>query len=69
MDYLQRHKDTLNAELCEVWAEYGFKTSGSWEQVFGPDKPANFEMPIQTKSPPMSAEEHDQLAQAALARR
>jgi hypothetical protein len=59
MDYLQRHKDTLNAELREVWAEHGFKTSGSWEQVFGPGKPANFEMPIQTKSPPMSAEEHE----------
>src|SRR5271165_2005000 len=27
MDYLQRHKDTLNAELREVWAEHGFKTS------------------------------------------
>ena len=59
MDYLQRHKDTLNAELRDVWAEHGFKTSGSWEQVFGPGKPANFEMPIQTKSPPMSAEEHE----------
>jgi hypothetical protein len=59
MDYLQRHKDTLNPELREVWAAQGFKTSGSWEEVFGPGKPESFEMPIQTKSPPMSAEEHE----------
>jgi beta-galactosidase GanA len=59
MDYLQRHKDTLNAELREVWAANGFKTSGSWEEVFGPGLPDSVEMPIQTKSPPMSPEEHE----------
>ena len=59
MDYLQRHKDTLIPELREVWAAQGFKTSGSWEEVFGPGKPDSFDMPIQTKSPPMSAEEHE----------
>src|SRR5450755_4644770 len=58
MDYLQRHKDSLSPELREVWAAQGFKTSGTWEEVFGPGKPASVEMPIQTKSPPMSAEEH-----------
>ena len=59
MDYLQQHKNTLNPELREVWAAKGFKTSGSWEEVFGPGKPDGVEMPIQTKSPPMSEEEHE----------
>jgi hypothetical protein len=58
MDYLQRHKDTLSPELREVWAAQGFRTSGSWEEVFGPGKPESVDMPIQTTSPPMSAEEH-----------
>ncbi len=39
MDYLQKHKETLAPELREVWAANGFKTSGTWEQVFGPGKP------------------------------
>ncbi len=59
MDDLQRHRDVLNPELREVWAARGFKTSGSWEDVFGPGKPASVDMPIQTKSPPMSPEEHE----------
>ena len=59
MDYLQQHRDALNPELREVWAAQGFKTSGSWEEVFGPGKPSSVEMPIQTKSPPMSPEEHE----------
>ena len=59
MDYLQQHRDALNPELREVWAEQGFKTSGSWEEVFGPGKPDSVEMPLQTKSPPMSPEEHE----------
>ena len=59
MDYLQQHRDTLNPELREVWAAQGFKTSGSWEEVFGPGKPDSVDMPIQTKSPPMSPEEHE----------
>lgn len=58
MRYLQQHKDSLVPELRDVWAAQGFKTSGSWEEVFGPGKPESFEMPIQTKSPPMSPEEH-----------
>jgi hypothetical protein len=59
MDYLERHKDTLAPELREVWAAQGFRTSGTWEEVFGPGKPDSFDVPIQTKSPPMSAEEHE----------
>jgi beta-galactosidase GanA len=59
MSYLQQHKDTLIPELREVWAANGSKTSGTWEEVFGPGKPDSVEMPIQTTSPPMSPEEHD----------
>lgn len=35
MDYLQAHKDTLTPEFREVWEKTGFKTSGTWEEVFG----------------------------------
>jgi len=35
MDYLQNHKDTLIPELHKRWEAAGFKTSGSWEEVFG----------------------------------
>ena len=35
MDYLQQHKDTLIPEFRQVWATNGFKTTGTWEEVFG----------------------------------
>ena len=35
MDYLQRHKDTLIPEFRAVWEAAGFRTSGTWEEVFG----------------------------------
>jgi hypothetical protein len=35
MDYLQKHKDSLIPEFRRVWEAAGFKTSGSWEEVFG----------------------------------
>jgi hypothetical protein len=35
IDYLQMHKDTLIPELRKRWEAAGFKTSGSWEEVFG----------------------------------
>jgi beta-galactosidase GanA len=35
MDYLQKHKDTLLPEFRQVWEKAGFKTSGTWEEVFG----------------------------------
>jgi hypothetical protein len=35
MDYLQQHKDALIPELRRVWERAGFKTSGTWEEVFG----------------------------------
>ena len=35
MDYLQKHKDSLISEFRQVWETAGFKTSGTWEEVFG----------------------------------
>ncbi len=35
MDYLIAHKESLFPELHKVWKENGFKTSGTWEEVFG----------------------------------
>ena len=35
MDYLQQHKDTLIPEFRQVWEATGFKTSGTWQEVFG----------------------------------
>jgi hypothetical protein len=35
MSYLQRHKDTLLPELRKIWETAGFKTSGTYEEVFG----------------------------------
>jgi len=59
MQYLVAHKDALIPELREVWAANGFKESGTWEEVFGPGKSADVELPIQTTTPPMSAYEHE----------
>ena len=35
MKYLERNKDSLYPELKKVWAENGYKKSGTWEEVFG----------------------------------
>ena len=35
MEYLQQHKDALIPEFRKVWETAGFKSSGTWEQVFG----------------------------------
>jgi hypothetical protein len=35
MGWLEQHKDTLIPEFRQVWAANGFKTSGTWEEVFG----------------------------------
>ncbi|MGA2276567.1 MAG: DUF5597 domain-containing protein, partial [Terracidiphilus sp.] len=48
MNYLESHKDNLIPEFREVWANNGYKKSGTWEEVFGPGKPASLELPIQT---------------------
>ena len=34
-DYLQKHKDELLPEFRKIWEANGFKTSGTWEEVFG----------------------------------
>lgn len=58
MDYLVKNKDRLIPEFREVWAARGYRTSGTWEEVFGPGLPPDVQIPIQTTSPPMSPEEH-----------
>jgi beta-galactosidase GanA len=35
MDYLQQHKENLIPEFRAVWAANGFKTRGTWEEIFG----------------------------------
>ncbi len=35
MNYLENNKATILPELREIWARNGFKTSGTWAQVFG----------------------------------
>ena len=35
LDYLQKHKETLNPDFRKVWEAAGSKTSGTWEEVFG----------------------------------
>ena len=59
MDYLQQHKDALVPEFREVWTANGFKTSGTWMEVFGPGKPEGTQIPVRTTNPPMSVEEHE----------
>jgi beta-galactosidase GanA len=59
MDYLQKHKDTLIPEFRKAWEDAGGKTSGTWEEVFGPGKPKGLAMPVRTLSPPLTPEEHE----------
>jgi hypothetical protein len=35
MEYLAKHKDGLLPEFRAIWEATGFKTSGTWEDVFG----------------------------------
>ncbi|MFD2943439.1 GH35 family beta-galactosidase [Flavobacterium notoginsengisoli] len=35
LQYLQKNKEKLVPEFLEIWKKNGFKTSGSWEAVFG----------------------------------
>jgi Domain of unknown function (DUF5597)/Beta-galactosidase len=34
-NYLVKHKETLFPELLKVWEKNGFKTEGTWEELFG----------------------------------
>jgi len=38
MNSLTKHKDTLLPEMQELWGKNGYKTKGSWEEVFGNDE-------------------------------
>jgi hypothetical protein len=38
MNHLTKNKATLLPEMQEVWGRNGFKTSGSWAEVFGTDE-------------------------------
>jgi hypothetical protein len=35
LDYLQQNKDSLIPEFRQAWSAQGFKTRGTWEEVFG----------------------------------
>jgi hypothetical protein len=59
MNYLETHKDHLMPDLRADWAANGYKKSGTWEEVFGPGKPADVQIPLETRSPPMSEYEHE----------
>jgi hypothetical protein len=37
MDYLAKHRDALLPELLKVWGANGYRTSGTWPEVFGND--------------------------------
>ncbi len=36
IDYLKQHHDALTPELRQRWEENGSKTSGTWQEIFGP---------------------------------
>lgn len=38
--YLQAHRDALNPYVRDLWAAQGFKTAGTWAEVFGNGIPA-----------------------------
>lgn len=35
MDYLQKHREKLIPEFYQIWKKNGFKSAGTWEEVFG----------------------------------
>jgi beta-galactosidase GanA len=35
IQYLQKNKDNLVPELKERWQQHGFKTKGTWQEIFG----------------------------------
>jgi len=35
MNYLQKNKEQLDPEIYKIWQKMNFKTSGTWEEVFG----------------------------------
>ena len=41
LNHLRRKRETLHPHLREVWAQQGYRTSGTWAQVFGTGKAAD----------------------------
>jgi hypothetical protein len=60
MSYLAEHRDRLAPELTAAWQANGFKTSGTWAEVFGPGKPEELVMPVRNLVPPMTQAEQDE---------
>jgi hypothetical protein len=40
-NYLTQHKDELLPEMKELWGKSGYKTRGTWEEIFGKDEQAD----------------------------
>ena len=60
MSYILDNKANLVPELTEALKRNGNKTSGTWEEVFGPGKPKGLVLPIRNLVPPMTQEEQDE---------
>lgn len=41
LGYLQQNRDRLKPHLQQIWGRQGFKTAGTWAEVFGTDKAAD----------------------------
>ncbi len=39
LSYLEEHKKSLTPEIMKAWSTNGFKTAGSWEEIFGKSEP------------------------------
>ncbi len=60
MSYILDNKANLVPELTEALKRNGNKTSGTWEEVFGPGKPKGLVLPIRNLVPSMTQEEQDE---------
>lgn len=59
IDYIVENKATLNPRFRAVWEANGSKTSGTWEEVFGPGRPAGELLPDRVTSPPLGRREYE----------
>lgn len=41
LNYLQQNREQLKPHLQQIWGRQGFKTAGTWAEVFGTDKAAD----------------------------
>ncbi|MGD0342656.1 MAG: DUF5597 domain-containing protein [Bacteroidales bacterium] len=60
MSYIEKNKDNLVPELKAALKANGYKTSGTWEEVFGPGKSKGLVMPVRNLVPPMTQKEQDE---------